>query len=151
MPSRLLLRCSQNFSQLCSGVVSALQPTEGMRLVNSYLEVLTECREPAASWAAQGGALPAAQWRWFFSAQHWWDMPGVQVWCWAPQISSGERPAKGHNNDGGTGTSFIWGKADRDGSLSLEKRRLRGILPICTHTDGVEWMEPGFSLCGAWW
>lgn len=85
-----MLKCSLNFSQFYSGVVSALQLTEGMCLVNSYLEVITDCREPAASWAVQGGALPgksrSVEVILLCSAlgRHAWS-----VWCWAPQNSSG--------------------------------------------------------------
>lgn len=152
MPWGLMLRCSQNFSQLCSGVVSGLQHTEGMHLVNSYLEVITECREPAPPGLHReeehcqqlSGVGP--------SLLSMVRLPGVQGWCWAPQNSSGESQRRvttmmeEHLSFPNTGASFMWGKADRAGPLSLEKRRLRGILPMCTHTDGVEQMEPGFSL-----
>lgn len=147
-----MLRCSQNFSQLCSGVVSALRRTEGMHLVNSYLEVITECREPAPPGLHReeehcqqlSGGGPSLL------------STGETAWSAGLVLGSPEqqwrKPAKGHNNDEehlsspNTGASFMWGKADRAGPLSLEKRRLTGILPMCTHTDGVEQMEPGFSL-----
>lgn len=90
MPWGLMLRCSQSFSQLCSGVVSGLQRTEGMHLVNSYLEVITECREPAPPGLHReeehcqqlSGVGP--------SLLSMVRLPGVQGWCWAPQNSSGE-------------------------------------------------------------
>ena len=60
---------------------------------------------------------------------------------------TGENPAKGHEDDEGTGASLVWGHAERAGNVTLEKLRLREAL-INSWRQGAKTMEQGsFQWC----
>lgn len=51
---------------------------------------------------------------------------------------TGGNLAKCHKDDEGTAASFIWGDADRAGTVRPVGERLGGILSMCVTTDGSE-------------
>ena len=100
-------------------------------VINLKYYVHLQLRSPVTSWAALAGELPAGGGRWCFpSAQHWWD----HTWMLCPVVGSpvnghaGPDPAWGHKDDWRISHTI---RVRQVGLFSLEKRRLRRLLPKC--------------------